>query len=148
MLSIAERLQAPVVLTPMAKGMLSEDHPLYAGVFFHALSDVVAQTYGQADLVLAVGYDPIEFNYEQWMPAVPLISLDTLPVDIDRAVYPEIVDVVGDIPLSLDYIAGLELTTRDWDVAALAERRASMFARMSPSTETFGPCAALEVCEV
>ena len=31
----------PVVLTPMAKGMLAEDHPNYAGVVFHALSDMV-----------------------------------------------------------------------------------------------------------
>jgi len=143
-IAIAERLQAPIVLTPMAKGMLAEDHPLYAGVLFHALSDVVAQTYGQADLVIAVGYDPIEFNYEQWMPQVPLINLDTEAVDIDRAEYPEVVDVVGDIPASLQYLAGLELAERGWDISALADRRQDMFARMSPQAETFGPCAAMD----
>ena len=62
--ALAEKHRIPVVLTPMAKGMLAEDHPCYAGVLFHALSDMVGQTHAQADLVLAVGYDPVEFNYE------------------------------------------------------------------------------------
>src|SRR5581483_753494 len=39
--ALAERHNVPVVLTPMAKGMLPEQHPCYAGVLFHALSDVV-----------------------------------------------------------------------------------------------------------
>jgi acetolactate synthase-1/2/3 large subunit len=56
----------------MAKGILSEDHPWYAGVLFHALSDRVAETHKQADLVIGVGYDPVEFNYEDWMPKAPL----------------------------------------------------------------------------
>src|SRR4029077_2398279 len=43
--ALAEKHQIPVVLTPMAKGMLREDHPCYAGVVFHALSDMVGQTH-------------------------------------------------------------------------------------------------------
>ena len=67
----------PVIFTPMAKGILDEAHPCYAGVLFHGLSDIVAETNQQADLVIALGYDPVEFNYEDWMPDAPLISLDT-----------------------------------------------------------------------
>ena len=51
-LQLAEKFQLPVVLTPMAKGMFPEKHPLYAGVLFHALSNRVALTYNQADLVI------------------------------------------------------------------------------------------------
>ena len=46
---LAETHKIPVVLTPMAKGMLPEDHPCYAGVVFHALSDIVGQTHQDAD---------------------------------------------------------------------------------------------------
>ena len=144
-IALAEQLQAPVILTPMAKGMLDEEHPLYAGVLFHALSDVVAITYGQADLIVAVGYDPVEFNFEQWMPAVSLLNLDTIAVDIDRDAYPRVVDATGDIAVSLDYLARGQLQSRDWDVAALAERRAQMFQRMKSNTGAFGPCSSLEV---
>jgi acetolactate synthase-1/2/3 large subunit len=144
-LTLARHLQAPVVLTPMAKGMIGEDDPLYAGVLFHALSDVVAETHGQADLVIAVGYDPVEFNFEQWMPTVPLINLDTRAVDIDRQTYPEVLDITGCIRESLDYITTMELAPGCWDLAALAERRRGMFGRMQPQAQSFGPCAALTV---
>ncbi|MDH3604661.1 MAG: thiamine pyrophosphate-binding protein, partial [Candidatus Tectomicrobia bacterium] len=68
-----QRHQLPVVVSPMVKGLLREDDPAYVGVLFHALSDVVAETIQEADLVLAIGYDPVEFNYEEWLPPVPLV---------------------------------------------------------------------------
>lgn len=52
----------------MAKGMIPEDHPCYAGVLAHALSDQVSKIYQQADLVVGIGFDPVELNYEEWMP--------------------------------------------------------------------------------
>jgi len=144
-IAIAEQLQAPIVLTPMAKGVLSEEHPLYVGVLFHALSDTVALTYSQADLVIAIGYDAIEFNYEQWMPNVPLLNMDTQPVDIDAQYCPQVVDAVGNIAHSVSYLAGLPLASRNWDISSLGERRREMFARMMPVSDQFGPCGALEV---
>ena len=72
----------PVVLTPMAKGMVPEDHPCYAGVLFHALSDYLEDIYQKTDLVIGLGYDPVECNYESWMPDVPLVHFDTRPTDM------------------------------------------------------------------
>ncbi|HEX4197368.1 MAG TPA: thiamine pyrophosphate-binding protein [Caulobacteraceae bacterium] len=144
--ALAEAYDMPVVLTPMAKGMLAEDHRLYAGVLFHALSDVVGETHQQADLVLAVGYDPVEFNYESWAPVgVPIVSLDTEPADIDQGAYDLAVDAVGDIGASLDVLLSRPAGKKSWDLEALASRRASMFARLTPSNIGFGPKAALAV---
>jgi acetolactate synthase I/II/III large subunit len=144
--ALAERHAVPVVLTPMAKGLLGEDHPSYAGVLFHALSDVVGATHAQADLVIAVGYDPVEFNYESWLPrAAPLVSLDVAPADIDRSRFPLAVDAVGDIRASLAVLMRCAPTGNDWDLAALARRRAALFARLAPSGGGFGPRAALAV---
>lgn len=97
-IKIAEKFQIPVVLTPMAKGLFSENHQLYAGVLFHALSDLVAKTYSEADLVVGIGYDPIEFNYEDWMPEVPLIHFDTTPADVDKNKIIRVFNEVGDLP--------------------------------------------------
>jgi acetolactate synthase I/II/III large subunit len=143
--ALAERHQMPVVITPMAKGVIAEDHPLYAGVFFHALSDVVGQTHRDADLVVAVGYDPVEFNYESWMPAAPLVSIDIEPVDIDRDAYQVACEVVGDIGGALDALLERQAVPKQWDLEALAERRADMFARLAPGQGAFGPKAALAV---
>ena len=144
--ALAEKHQIPVVLTPMAKGMLSEDHPCYAGVVFHALSDMVGQTHAEADLVLGVGYDPVEFNYESWMPKhAPLISLDVAPADVDTSLYALAVDAVGDIDTSLQALLALPPSRKDWDLDALAGRRRAMFAKLTPSGSGFGPKAALTV---
>ncbi len=136
----------PVLLTPMAKGMIAEDHPNYAGVLFHALSDMVGQTHAEADLVLAVGYDPIEFNYESWMKdGLALASIDVVPADIDRDKHPVAAEVVGSIGPALDALLALPAANKRWDLAALADRKAAMFAKLAGRDGAFGPCAALDV---
>jgi acetolactate synthase-1/2/3 large subunit len=72
----------PVVVTPMAKGIIPDDHPCFAGVLFHALSDRLEKVLREADLVIGLGYDPVEYNYESWLPEAPLVHLDTRPHDL------------------------------------------------------------------
>jgi acetolactate synthase-1/2/3 large subunit len=143
---IAEKFGIPVLLTPMAKGMIPEGHPCYAGVFFHALSDAVGETHAEADLVVAIGYDPVEFNFESWMrPECPLVNIDIVPVDIDRSKYTVAVDVTGDLSNSLARLASLDCERKGWELSAVQERMATIFERMRPNSQNFGPCAALEV---
>lgn len=145
-IALAERFGLPVLLTPMAKGMVAETHPSYAGVLFHALSDLVGQTHAEADLVVAVGYDPIEFNYESWMrDGLALASIDIVAADIDRAVHPVVADVVGAIAPALDALLTLPAVTKGWDLAALAARKAELFGRLAGREGAFAPRAALDV---
>lgn len=145
LLAIAEKFHLPVILTPMAKGMVPERHPSYAGVLFHALSDHVGITHQQSDLVISIGYDPVEFNYEDWMPPVPLVSIDTQAADIDRDEYQVACEIIGEIAPALDRLASMEAGRKAWDMEALAQRRNNMFSMMKSKANTFGPCAALEV---
>jgi acetolactate synthase-1/2/3 large subunit len=141
---LAEKHGLPVVLTPMAKGMLPEDHQCYAGVVFHALSDMVGQTHAEADLVIGIGYDPVEFNYESWMPkTAALVSFDVVPADIDTSNYTLAVDAPGDIGLSLQSLLAVPASRKDWDLDALAARRRAMFAKLAAPPSSFGPKAAL-----
>lgn len=144
-LQIAESHDIPVVLTPMAKGMIPETHRCYSGVLFHALSDGVGETHRQADLVLGVGYDPIEFNYEDWMPDAPLVHMASERADVDPRICPSVCDVVGDLRSTLTKLAG-QKTNTDWDMDALADRRLSLFQKLQPpNSESFGPVAALSL---
>jgi len=77
-----EEHKVPVVVTPMAKGVITHDHQSFAGVLFHALSDRLAGLIRAADLVIGLGYDPVEYNYESWLPEVPLVHFDTKPSDL------------------------------------------------------------------
>ena len=77
-----DKYRIPVVLTPMAKGLVNHDHPCYAGVLFHALSDYLEGIIEKTDLVIGLGYDPVEYNYESWIPDVPVVHLDTRITDM------------------------------------------------------------------
>jgi acetolactate synthase-1/2/3 large subunit len=140
---IAERYKLPVVLTPMAKGMLSENHPSYAGVLAHALSDHVAKTYQQSDLVIGIGYDPVEINYEDWMPAVPLLNIDTVPADLDAHRYSLACDVVGRLTPSLERLLAVGGGSKQWDLDELGQRRREIFDRLHPPAAAFDARAVL-----
>jgi acetolactate synthase-1/2/3 large subunit len=143
-LKVAEKFQVPVVLTPMAKGMVPEDHPSYAGVLAHALANQVGETHQQADLIVGLGYDPVEINYEDWMPDVPLLNINTVPADLDQTRYTLACDVVGDLKPALERLVTLNCDAKkDWDLTALAQRRHRMFEVLRPSPGHFGPRAVL-----
>jgi acetolactate synthase-1/2/3 large subunit len=82
LLSFLSNYKVPCVVTPMAKGLIPEDHPSYVGVLFHALSDYLEDLYEKCDLIIGIGYDPVEYNYESWMPDVPLIHFNTMETDL------------------------------------------------------------------
>jgi len=143
-IQLSGKFNLPVVLTPMAKGMFPETHPLYAGVLFHALSDHVARTYREADLVIGIGYDPVEFNYEDWMPHVPLINFDSQAADIDREEYPDIIDVTGELSELLEDFSTIPSESKAWDRSLLAVRKKELFQKMIPAEGSFGPLAIVD----
>ena len=81
LLRFVERQQLPFVTTMHAKGFLPESHPNWAGVIGRARrSDIKAFT-DRADLIVAIGYDPIEINYEEWTGKTPIAHISTEPAE-------------------------------------------------------------------
>lgn len=143
-LSLLERLNIPVVLTPMAKGVLTQDHPLYAGVLAHALSDRVIQTCKQADLVLGVGYDPVEILYEDWAPGVPLIHIDSVPAEPETTSKP-IVNLTGDLSGNIQALLDLKSIPFSWDLKRVQKTKNEMFKDLQPLSDIFGPRTVLKL---
>lgn len=82
LLNFLDAFRMPVVITPMAKGLIPEDHPCYAGVLFHSVSDHLGDIFEKTDLIIGLGYDQVEFNYESWIPDVPVIHFDVRSTDL------------------------------------------------------------------
>src|SRR5436189_5033014 len=59
--ALAERAQMPVVTTFMAKGAISVDHPLARTTVGLTSDDPTRVGFTDADVVIAVGYDPVEY---------------------------------------------------------------------------------------
>lgn len=139
--NVAGKFQIPVVLTPMAKGLFPEEHPLYVGVLFHALSNKVAETYSEADLVIGVGYDPVEFSYEDWIPHVPLIHIDSKEADVDNNAVREVHNILGNLESVLEAFLKLDIPATQWNLETLIKRKQTMFSILENVSKQFGPLA-------
>jgi len=73
-LQLAEAVHAPVIVTPKAKGAISDDHPLAAGTIGLTRTDPAYEVLDQADCVVAVGFDVVEL-VKPWEHPAPLIWL-------------------------------------------------------------------------
>ena len=78
LLQFIERQNIPFVTTLHGKGFLPESHPNSAGVIGRARRSDLKKFTDQADLIIAVGYDPIEINYEDWVKqGTPIVHVST-----------------------------------------------------------------------
>ena len=108
---LAERLSAPVIVMPKAKGVIPEDHPLFAGVF-EMLGDKLVLEFGaRADLIVACGLDVVEFD-KPWNFSAPVVHVDALP-NRDEF-YPAEVELVGHVATTLSALSEQLTSRRAW----------------------------------
>ncbi len=98
----ATTLNIPVANTFMGKGAVAYTHPLSLWTVGLQQRDVITCAFEQSDLVIAVGYDLIEYSPKKWNPegTTPIIHIGMEPAEIDSSYIP-LVEVVGDISDSL-----------------------------------------------
>ena len=94
----ATSLNIPVANTFMGKGMIPYEHPLALWTFGLQQRDYITCGLERADLLIAVGYDLIEFSPKKWNPNgdLPIVHINATPAEIDSSYIPR-VEVVGDI---------------------------------------------------
>ena len=144
LLRFIERQNLPFVTTLHAKGFLPESHSHWAGVIGRARRTDVKALTDKADLIIAVGYDPIEMNYEDWAGTTPVIHVSTeaaesgegskllwnRPCDLDRAIA-----ALGDLAPS----------AHDWSSQELASHRDRLERALRPRVDGF---AAHEIFDI
>ncbi|MDZ7737469.1 MAG: hypothetical protein U5K32_00045 [Bacteroidales bacterium] len=140
-----EKCPVPLVLTPMAKGLVHEDHDYYCGVLFHAASDRLSTVIQEADLVIGLGYDPVEYNYEEWMPDVPLIHINTVFTDMPAGMM--VKQLIGSLDAVLPMISPLLGESLQWDKDMIAACRNGIQSLKRKDNENFGPINVLNVLQ-
>lgn len=105
---VAERARMPVVMTFMAKGAISADHPLALTTVGLALESPERAGFSGADVVIAVGYDPVEYGPVRWNPSdhVRIVHIDFTAAEVD-ARYQPAVEIVADVREALELLAPL-----------------------------------------
>lgn len=148
--TVAELLAAPVATTLMAKGVLSEDHPLACGTSGIWGTRLANDTMRGADVILAIGTAFGEADCSSWHPehtfAIPptrLIQIDISPDEIGK-IYPVEVGIVGDAQATLQALAeqlrttSASATTREAKASDLDRQRNAWRQELAPSQEDDG----------
>ena len=119
--AFAERLHAPVAVTFMGKGAIDDRSSLSLMAVGLQARDHVLSGFDDADLVICVGYDPVEYAPARWNPEADtrILHIDTQPAEVDASYRPE-VELVGDIDGSLRRLT---------ELVAEGERRERTFDR-------------------
>jgi len=142
--AFVEQHRLPFATTTMAKGMIDEEHPLSVGCIERARRQVQRAFLRSADLVIGLGYDVAEVEYEQWIASVPLVSIDVERVDADASV--NIVhEAVGDLDEALERLLNQAAGAHDWPADAALRQRARFQASLRPAAPGFTPSEVIDV---
>ncbi len=141
-----ERFGVPFVTTYKAKGIIPEDHPLCLGAAgLSPLADRhLLPLVHAADLVLALGYDPIEMRpgwRDAWNPDAQQV-IDIAAEPNDHGMHSAGLTFVADTGAALD-VLGHEVAPRvTWTGGEPAQTRAALAAAF-PQDDDWGPAAVI-----
>jgi acetolactate synthase-1/2/3 large subunit len=127
----------------MAKGLIDEDHPLSLGCIERACRQVQRRLLQSADLIIGVGYDTIEVEYEAWIGDVALLQIDIEPVDIAPSVR-LVHQVTGDLDSSLLRLATHPAPHGQWNLDEVAAHRQVFQKALRPANGAFTAHAAID----
>jgi acetolactate synthase-1/2/3 large subunit len=140
---VVERHRLPFATTTMAKGMIDEEHPLSLGCIERACRQVQRRFLRSADLIVGLGYDTIEVEYEAWTGDVPLLHIDIETADVAPSVK-LVHQVTGDLDRSLAQLSAMPASSNAWTDSALAEHRRAFQAALRPASKLFTAHAAID----
>jgi acetolactate synthase-1/2/3 large subunit len=122
--------RVPAMVTYKAKGVVADDDPAFAGIFTNGAieGDIV----DRADLVIAVGLDPVELLPRPWTRTVPIVAWGRWRVAEGHVKLSK--QIVGPIATALDAI-GKELGPSQWDLDAVRRRVDAQRSRVRVASE-------------
>jgi acetolactate synthase-1/2/3 large subunit len=134
----------PFVTTMHAKGFLPESHANWMGVIGRARrSDVKAFT-DRADLIIAVGYDPIEINYEEWAGQTPIIHVGSEAAEQGEGLN-FLWNEACDLDSAISALSGSEPTGNEWSMPEWRRHRESLERALRPRGSGFAAHEALDI---
>ena len=145
LLHFIERQNIPFVTTLHAKGFLPESHANFTGVIGRARRSDVKKFTDQADLVIAVGFDPIEINYEEWVKqgtAIVHVSSEAAESGIGLNL---VWNKGCDLAAAIRAMGESRTEINDWSARGLRAHRDGFDKALRPACVSFAPYQALDI---
>jgi acetolactate synthase I/II/III large subunit len=111
--TFAELFCIPVVTTFMGKGGISAESGSSIGTLGLANDRQITDVFSKADLIIAVGYDLVEYAPKNWNPKLDkkIIHIDFTTSEVDLHYVPE-VEIISDIRETLELLEGVLSTNK------------------------------------
>lgn len=127
---LAAALGAPALVTYMAKGVIPDEHPNFAGIFTGGA--IEQTTVGSSDLIILVGLDPVELIRKPWPYNAPVVDL--CAHTHHPHYFEPVARVEGDLTSILSAILEEELGC-EWNALEITEQREKFRAGMAMTGE-------------
>ena len=134
--AFVDEMGVPAFVTPKAKGLLAEDHPLFAGVCAGVAGDAaVLDLFARSDLLVGLGFEPVESD-KLWHHTMPLVSIG--PVSIASGAFRPRCEAVGEVPGTLAVLGRRLRPGFDWEPDTAARFREDLRRVLRPAAPPRG----------
>jgi acetolactate synthase-1/2/3 large subunit len=124
----SKKLGIPVTTTFMGMGAVPADNELFISTTGLQTRDYISCGFDRADLVITVGYDPVEFNPEYWSDDKQCVHINFTAAEVDKNY--RAIEVVGDIRDTLSILTH----------SLCAEKDPSFFIKLKGASERMLRC--------
>jgi len=129
--AFSRKFKIPVFTTALAKSMMPENDPLYAGIFLGG--NLELRLLKKADLIIAIGLDTVDIYARPWKLTQPIISIDAVP-NVNEF-YHATIELVGDIGFFLEILMESESIKGKWDTEHVRKYRQGVIESLSVPTK-------------
>ncbi len=123
----------PIAVTPKAKGLVPEDHPLFVATSTGMAGDTLfAELLQETDLLIGIGFDPVEAIRTFYVNR-PFLSIADYSL-ADRQFAPDL-ELVGDVGTTLGALQAETDVAHTWTREGLTAFRRRLASFLTPSTD-------------
>lgn len=139
-----EKHNIPFATTTMAKGLIDDDHALAIGCIERSRRQIQRKFLQQSDLIIGLGYDTIEVEYEAWVKAIPVLSVDIEEPDVADSV-DVVASITGDLDDAISRLEDLPAISTDWTDAEINNHRQEFQRALRPQGDGFKPHELIDI---
>jgi len=123
----------PIAVTPKAKGLVPEDHPLFVATSTGMAGDTLfVELLQETDLLIGIGFDPVEAIRTFYVNR-PFLSIARYSL-VDRQYAPDL-ELVGDVGATLETLQAEATVHHTWRREGLTAFRRRLASFLTPSAD-------------
>ena len=125
-----EKTGIPAMVTPKAKGIIPEDHPLFLGTAGGMAGDgLFLELFDKVDLMVGIGFDPVESD-KIWHIEQKIVSIDTASIRDDY--WSPFLEEIGEVDGILKDLNQMVTPNHRWTEKEIIRFREKLDTAMTP----------------